>query len=123
MNSIERRIENLEERASGGEIRSFEDFMAECVKVTDALASGVRLDTLRLKRFHPSMRAGIVKSLPDLERAMHEAQETLPLEITAQLILIYRDPDTRSLLTPTLKELVERILELERAGKLAVAAD
>jgi hypothetical protein len=72
------------------------------------------------------MREGIVKSLPDLERAMLESlenQEWLPLEITAQLILIYRDPDARELLTPTLLELVEGVLKLERDGKLAGGAD
>jgi hypothetical protein len=123
---IKRRIENLEKRASGGEIRSFEDFMTECVKITDAISRGVRLDTLKLKRFHPAMRAGIVKAIPDMERAMREALETqewLPLELTAQLILIYQDAGTRALLSPNLLGLVERILELERDGALSVAAE
>jgi hypothetical protein len=123
MNLIRRRVENLEERASGGEIRGFEDFMTECVRVMDALRKSTNLDSLRPKRFHPVMRAGLARSLPDIERAMCEAlekQETLPLEVTAQVILMYLDAGTRDLLTPTLTELVEAILELARAGKLAV---
>jgi hypothetical protein len=123
MNSIERRIEKLEQTASVGEIRSFESFMAECCNLMDALKSGVRLDALKFKRFHPAMKAGLAKAIPDMERAMCEAlekQDSLPLEVTAQAILIYTDPATRELLTPTLLGLVEKILELERAGQLAV---
>jgi hypothetical protein len=126
MNLIRRRVENLEQTASVGEIRGFEDFMTECVRVMDALKEGTKLDSLKLKRFSPAMKAGIVKSLPDLEQAMCEAletQETLPLEITAQLILIYLDAGTRALLSQNLLELVERILELERDGALSVAAE
>jgi hypothetical protein len=100
--------------------------MAECCKVMDALREGVKLDTIKPKRFDPVMRPGIVRSLPDIERIMCECLEnegTLPLELTAQLIVIYRDPDARALLTPTLKELVEHILELERDGRVEVAAE
>jgi hypothetical protein len=118
--SIEKRIARLEGLCDSDTIKNFESFMLECTKVTDALESGVRLDTLKLKRFHPAMKAGLAQALPDMEQAMSEA---LPLEVTAQLILIYRDPDARSLLTPTLTELVEQVLGLERAGKLAVGAD
>jgi hypothetical protein len=123
---IKRRIENLEKRASGGEIRNFEDFMTECVKVTDALREGTKLDSLKFKRFSPAMKAGLAKSLPDMERAMCDAlenQEWLPLELTAQLILIYLDAGTRALLSPTLLELIEHILALERDGALSVAAE
>jgi hypothetical protein len=126
MNSIKRRLEKLEETANSGEIRSFEEMMSECVRVTDALESGVRLDSLKFKQFHPAMRAGIAKAIGDIERAMSECLEnegTLPLELTAQLIVIYRDPDARALLTPTLKELVETIFQLERDGALSVAAE
>jgi hypothetical protein len=122
MNLIRRRVENLEERASGGEIRSFEEMMSECCKITDAIRSGVRLDALKFKRFDPAMQAGLAKALPDIERAMCDALENqeLPLELTAQLILVYRDAGTRALLSQNLLELVEHILELERAGQLAV---
>jgi hypothetical protein len=126
MNSIERRLEKLEERASGGEIRSFEDMMSECCKIADALREGTKLDSIEFKRFHPTMRAGLAKSLPDMERAMCDAlenQEWLPLELTAQLILIYLDAGTRALLSPTLLELIEHILALERDGALSVAAE
>jgi ketopantoate reductase len=126
MNLIRRRVENLEERASGGEIRSFEDMMSECCKIADALREGTKLDSLKFKRFSPAMKAGLAKALPDMERAMCDALENqgwLPLEVTAQLILIYRDPDARDLLTPTLLELIEHILALERAGGLAVGAE
>jgi hypothetical protein len=126
MNSIERRLERLEQTASGGEIRSFENMMRECCKIMDALAQGVKLDSIKPKRFDPSMREGIVKSLPDLEQAMCDAlenQEWLPLELTAQLILIYLDAGTRALLSPTLLELIEHILALERDGALSVAAE
>jgi hypothetical protein len=37
--------------------------------------------------------------------------------------LIYRDPDARELLSPTLLELIEHILALERDGALSVAAE
>jgi len=120
MNSIERRLEKLEETANSGEIRSFEEMMSECVRIMTALREGVKLDSIEVRRFDSAMKAGIVRSLPDLEQAMCEAQDSLPLEIVAQLILIYRAPDARALLTPTLKELVEQVLELERAGRLAV---
>jgi hypothetical protein len=126
MNSIERRLEKLEETANSGEIRSFEDFMTECVRVMDALRHGVKLNTLKLRRFHPVMKAGLAKALPDIEQAMRDAlenQESFPLEVTAQLILIYHDAGTRALLSQNLLELVEGILELERAGKLTVAAE
>jgi hypothetical protein len=124
--SIEKRIARLEGLSDSDSIRTFESFMAECCKLTDAISRGVRLDSLKFKQFHPAMRAGIVRSLPDIERAMLESlenQEWLPLELTAQLILIYRDPNTRELLTPTLLELVEGVLKLERAGKLSVGAE
>jgi hypothetical protein len=126
MNSIERRIEKLEEIAGGGEIRSLEDFMTECVRIMDALRHGVKLNTLRLRRFHPVMRAGLAKALPDIERALEDSlreKHELPLEVTAQAILIYRDPDARELLSPTLLELIEHILALERDGALSVAAE
>ena len=119
MNSIERRLEKLEERASG-EIRSFEEMMSECLRVMDALREGKRLDSLKFQRFHPAMKAGIAKSLPEMERAMCESEDSLPLELTAQLILIYLDAGTRALLSPTLLELIEHILALERDGALAV---
>jgi predicted urease superfamily metal-dependent hydrolase len=125
MNSIERRIEKLEQTANSGEIRSFEEMMSECVRVMDALRGATKLETLKLKKFHPVMRAGLAKAIPDLQQAMCEAlenQEWLPLEVTAQVILIYQDAGTRDLLTPTLTELVETILQLGRAGKLAVGA-
>jgi hypothetical protein len=123
MNLIRRRVENLEETANSGEIRSFEEMMTECVRVMNALREGKRLDSFKFRRFHPVMRAGIAKSLPDIERAMCEAQGTLPLEVTAQLILIYLDAGTRDLLSPTLLELIEHILALERDGALSVAAE
>jgi hypothetical protein len=124
--SIEKRIARLEGLSDSDSIRTFESFMAECCKLTDAISRGVRLDSLKFKRFHPAMRAGIAKAIGDIERAMSECLENhdaLPLEVTAQLILIYRDPDTRELLTPTLTELVETILELARDGRLEVAAE
>jgi hypothetical protein len=99
MNSIERRLEKLEEMAGGGEIRSFESFMAECCKIADALRQGLELDSIKTRRFSPTMRAGIVKALPDLEQVMLEALENqgwLPLEAYCSAILIYRDPDARS---------------------------
>jgi hypothetical protein len=124
--SIEKRIARLEGLSDSDSIRTFESFMLECTKVTDALGQGVGLDTIKPKRFDPVMRPGIVRSLPDIERIMCECLEnegTLPLELTAQLIVIYRDPDARALLTPTLKELVETIFRLERDGKLTVGAE
>jgi len=126
MNSIERRIEKLEQAASGGEIRTFEDMMSECVKITDALRGGTKLDSLKFKRFSPAMKAGLTKAIPDIERALEDSlreNHELPLEVTAQAILIYRDPDARDLLTPALKELIEHILALERDGALSVAAE
>jgi len=124
--SIEKRIAMLEGLGDSDTIKNFESFMLECTKVAAALESGVRLDSLKFKRFHPSMRAGLAKAIPDIERALEDSlreNQELPLEVTAQAILIYRDPDARELLTPTLKELAERILELDRAGKLTVAAE
>jgi hypothetical protein len=123
MRSIRRLAAELHELGDSDTIKNFESFMLECTKIMDALAQGVRLDSIKPKRFDPSMREGIVKSLPDLEQAMLEAQETLPLEVTAQLILIYLDAGVRELLTPTLLELVEGILELDRAGQLTVGAE
>jgi hypothetical protein len=126
MNSIERRLEKLEERASGGEIRSFEDMMSECCKITDALRQGWGLDSIKTRRFNAAMRAGIARAIPGLEQAMREAIESegyLPLELTAQLIVIHRDPSARDLLTPTLLDLVEQVLDLARAGQLAVGAE
>jgi hypothetical protein len=126
MNSIKQRLENLEERASG-EIRSFEEMMSECCKIADALRQGCGLDSIKTRRFSPTMRAGIAKAIGDIERAMSESleanEDTLPLELTAQLILIYQDAGTRDLLTPTLLELIEHILALERDGALSVAAE
>jgi len=124
--SIEKRIARLEGLGDSDSIRTFESFMLECTKVMDALREAVKLNTLKPKRFDPVMRAGLAKALPDIERAMCDALETqgtLPLELTAQAILIYRDALTRDLLTPTLLELVETILQLEREGRLAVAAE
>jgi hypothetical protein len=126
MNLIRRRVENLEQTASVGEIRSFEEMMRECCKIMDALESGVKLDTLKFRKFHPVMRAGLAKALPDIEQALEDSlreNHELPFEITAQAILIYIDPDARDLLTPTLKELVETIFQLERDGKLTVGAE
>jgi hypothetical protein len=123
MRGIRTLLKELNGLGDSDTIKNFEGFMLECTKVMDALRRGVRLDSIEFKLFHPTMRAGIVKALPDLEQVMLEALENqgwLPLELTAQLILIYRDPDARALLTPTLTELVERILELARAGQLAV---
>jgi hypothetical protein len=123
--SIEKRIARLEGLSDSDSIRTFESFMAECCKLTDALESGVKLDTLKFRKFHPVMKAGLAKAIPDIEQAMREAlenQDALPLEVTAQLILIYRDPDARELLTPTLAELIEQVLGLEREGRLAVGA-
>jgi hypothetical protein len=125
MNSIERRIEKLEQAASGGEIRTFEDMMRECCEITDALRQGLGLDSIKTRRFNAAMRAGIAGTIADLEQAMLEAIESegsLPLELTAQLIVIHRDPSARDLLTPTLLELVEQVLDLARAGKLSVGA-
>jgi hypothetical protein len=125
MNSIERRIEKLEQAASGGEIRSFEDMMRECCKITDALRQGLGLDSIKTRRFNAAMRAGIARAIPGLEQAMREAIESegyLPLELTAQLIVIHRDPSARDLLTSTLTDLVEQVLDLARAGKLTVEA-
>jgi hypothetical protein len=119
---IRRRIENLEKMANSDSIRSFEEMMRECCKLMNAISRGVRLDSIGVKRFHPAMKAGLAKAIPDMEQSMREAQETLPLEVTAQLILVYRDPDARALLTPTLLELVEGVLKLERDGKLTVGA-
>jgi hypothetical protein len=121
--SIEKRIARLEGLGDSDTIKNFESFMLECTTVMDAISRGVRLDTIKTKRFDPVMKAGLARALPDIERAMCEALENqgwLPLELTAQAILIYFDPNTRDLLTPTLTELVERILELARAGQLAV---
>jgi len=126
MNLIRRRVENLEQTASVGEIRSFEEMMRECVRVMDALKEGTKLDSLKLKRFSPAMKAGLAKAIPDIEQAMRDAlenQETLPLEVTAQAILIYQDAGTRALLSPALLELIEHILALERDGALSVAAE
>jgi hypothetical protein len=123
MRSIKRLANELQELGESDSIRSFEGFMVEAVRVMDALRQGVKLNTLRLRRFHPVMRAGLAKAIPDIERAMLESlenQECLPLELTAQLILIYLDAGTRALLSPTLLELIEHILALERAGQLAV---
>jgi hypothetical protein len=123
MRSIKRLANELQELGESDSIRSFEGFMVEAVRVMDALRHGVKLNTLRLRRFHPVMRAGLAKAIPDIERAMLESLENqgcLPLELTAQLILIYLDAGTRALLSPTLLELIEHILALERAGQLAV---
>jgi hypothetical protein len=124
--SIEKRIARLEGLSDSDSIRTFESFMAECCKLTNALESGVKLDTLKFRKFHPVMNAGLAKAIPDIEQAMRDAletQETLPLELTAQLILIYLDAGTRALLSPTLLELIEHILALERDGALSVAAE
>jgi hypothetical protein len=125
MGGIRGLIKELSGLSASDTIRSFESFMAEAVRVMDALRQGVRLNTIGVKRFHPAMRAGLARAIPDIERAMCEAlenQDALPLEVTAQAILIYRDPDTRDLLTPTLAELIEQVLGLEREGRLAVGA-
>jgi hypothetical protein len=126
MRSIRRLAEELNGLGDSDTIKSFESFMAECCKVMDALSEGVKLDTLKTSRFSPAMRAGIARAIPDLEQAMLEAIESegyLPLELTAQLIVIHRDPRARDLLTPTLLDLVEQVLDLARAGRLAVGAE
>jgi hypothetical protein len=123
MRGIRTLLKELNGLGDSDTIKNFEGFMLECTKVMDALRRGVRLDSIEFKRFHPAMKAGLAKAIPDIERAMCEAQETLPLEVTAQLILIYLDAGTRALLSTTLLGLVEQILELEREGKLAVGAE
>jgi hypothetical protein len=125
MRSIKRLVEELHELGDSDTIKNFESFMLECTKVMDALESGVNLNTLKFKRFSPAMRAGLAKALPDIERALEDSlreNHELPLEVTAQAILIYQDAGTRALLSPNLLELVEEILELARAGQLAVGA-
>jgi hypothetical protein len=103
MRGIRTLLKELNELGDSDTIKNFESFMSECVRVIDALESGVKLDSLKFKRFSPAMKAGLAKSLPDMERAMCDAlenQEWLPLELTAQLILIYLDAGTRALLSP-----------------------
>jgi hypothetical protein len=123
MGGIRSLLRELRGLSASDEIRSFEDMMSECCKIADAIRSGVRLDSIEVRRFDPAMRAGIARAIGDIERAMSESLEKqgwLPLELTAQLILIYTDPATRELLTPTLTELVEGVLGLARAGQLVV---
>jgi hypothetical protein len=126
MRGIRTLLKELNGLGESDTIRTFEGFMSECVRIMTALREGVKIDSIEFKRFHPTMRAGLAKALPDIERALEDSlreKHELPLEVTAQAILIYRDPDARALLTPTLKELVEQVLELERAGQLAVGAE
>jgi hypothetical protein len=125
MRGIKSLIKELSGLSASGEIRTFEEMMAECCKIMDALRQGVRLDSIETRRFNAAMRAGIARAIPGLEEAMLEAIESegyLPLELTAQLIVIHRDPGARDLLTPTLLDLVEQVLDLARAGKLTVGA-
>jgi len=118
--------DELNELDGADSIKFFEDMMSECCKITDALRQGWRLDSIKTRRFNAAMRAGIARAIPSLEQAMLEAIESegyLPLELTAQLIVIHRDPSARDLLTPTLLDLVEQVLDLARAGRLAVGAE
>jgi len=125
--SIEKRIARLEGLGDSDTIKNFESFMLECTKVMDALAKGVKLDSIKPKRFNPTMREGLARAIRDIDEMVQDAlkagQEPLGLEIASELILIYLDKEMRDLLTPTLLELVETILQLERAGKLAVGAE